>query len=373
MIRWTLVVLFAIGVSAAAQEGEAERARRIAAETAAGVAAQLQAIELKERANVQWHANAPMKMEKATYCGLATSECPAVLSAQLKLADGFGLVVDFVEPKSPAEAAGLKQHDLLQKINDQVLVNPEQLRALVRMKKPSDDAKFTLLRQGRVMTVNVELGQREMPVEAENIQPVPGRMVMPIEGGMAFAEAGLGGAGGMLVANVNGRQQGNWSDGEMTLSLELKDGKAAHVLAKDRAGKEIFKGPVETDEQRKGLPPEIAAKLKQAENAMQPNVNVMWERAIGAPVHAAPVMGVNRDDRPRIVSSTDKDTLLLVRLEKNKPTWVFAFSTADGKTLFEGPVASDNQRKTLPAAIETQLQTVEKNLTAASEFGAISR
>lgn len=372
MIRSTLLVVFAIALAANAQENEAERARRIAAETAAGVAAQLQAIELKERANVQWHANAPMKMEKATYCGLATSECPGVLSAQLKLADGFGLVVDFVEPKSPAEAAGLKQHDLLQKMNDQVLINPEQLRALVRMKKPSDDAKFTLLRQGQVMTINVELGQREMPVEAENIQPAPGRYVMPMEGGMAFAEAGMGGGGGMLVANVNGKQQGNWSDGEMTLSLELKDGKAAHVLAKDRAGKEVFKGSVETDEQRKALPPEVAGKLTLAENAMRPNVNVMWAGAMGAPVYAAPLV-TNRPDRPRIVTSTDKDTLMLVRLEKNKPAWVFAFSTADGKTIFDGPVASDEQRKALPAPIETQLQTVEKNLTAAPEFGAIGR
>src|SRR5881227_2879197 len=37
-----------------------------------------------------------------TYLGVDTSQVPTVVSEQLGLAKGFGLVVDYVEPNSPA-------------------------------------------------------------------------------------------------------------------------------------------------------------------------------------------------------------------------------------------------------------------------------
>ena len=41
-----------------------------------------------------------------TYLGVDTSQVPTVVSDQLGLAKGFGLVVDYVEPNSPAATAG---------------------------------------------------------------------------------------------------------------------------------------------------------------------------------------------------------------------------------------------------------------------------
>ena len=40
------------------------------------------------------------------------------LREQLNLPKGFGLVVDFVAKDSPAEAAGLKVHDVLTRLDD---------------------------------------------------------------------------------------------------------------------------------------------------------------------------------------------------------------------------------------------------------------
>src|SRR5437773_2360291 len=81
--------------------------------------------------------------------GLSTVEPPPVLSEQLKLTKGMGLVVDFVEPSSPAEAAGIKQYDVITKFDDQLVINQEQFRALVWMRSQSDDVKLSLIRQGQ--------------------------------------------------------------------------------------------------------------------------------------------------------------------------------------------------------------------------------
>src|SRR5512132_3327188 len=58
-----------------------------------------------------------------TYLGVDTSQVPTVVSDQLGLAKGFGLVVDYVEPNSPAATAGVQQ-------NDQILLETSQLRKL---------------------------------------------------------------------------------------------------------------------------------------------------------------------------------------------------------------------------------------------------
>ena len=44
-----------------------------------------------------------------TYLGVETSQVPDVVSEQLGLAKGLGLVVEYVEPNSPAASAGVQQ------------------------------------------------------------------------------------------------------------------------------------------------------------------------------------------------------------------------------------------------------------------------
>src|SRR6267154_773548 len=67
-----------------------------------------------------------------TYLGVDTSQVPTVVSDQLGLAKGFGLVVDYVEPNSPAATAGVQQNDILKMLNDQILIEPSQLRKLLQ-------------------------------------------------------------------------------------------------------------------------------------------------------------------------------------------------------------------------------------------------
>jgi membrane-associated protease RseP (regulator of RpoE activity) len=313
----------------------------------------------------------PTRKENVTYCGISTAEPPPVLIEQLKLTRGIGLVVDFVEPGSPAETAGLKQYDVITKLNDQLLSNSEQLGVLVRLKKPNDDANLEVIRQGKTSRINVELGQKEMDVEIEqaaadpNFQPraftLRGNGQLAVAPTLMGVGGGLGGGGGggMAITNVNGINQTMWSDDQHTITLELQNGKANKMTARDnKTGNEIFNGPLETDAQRNALPPELADKLKKAEE--------------GGPLRFA-VRGNRGAPRARVLTSTEKDTLLLARFENGNATHAFAFSTTDGKTLFDGPIASDEQRKALPEAVSKQLELIEKNQDAATEFGVIGR
>src|SRR5438046_1432237 len=69
-------------------------------------------------------ASTPVQLEKKAWIGISVSPAPAALRHQLKTPDGIGLVIEFVQPKSPADETGLKPFDLLVKLDDQWLVNP---------------------------------------------------------------------------------------------------------------------------------------------------------------------------------------------------------------------------------------------------------
>jgi len=98
-----------------------------------------------------------------TYLGIETSEIPSVVSEQLGLPKGFGLVVDYVVPNGPAAAAGVQQNDILRMLNDQILTEPGQLAKLVRSFAEGTNVTLVLLRKGVEKKVTAKLGKREMP------------------------------------------------------------------------------------------------------------------------------------------------------------------------------------------------------------------
>ena len=98
-----------------------------------------------------------------TFLGVETSPIPSVLSDQLGLAKGFGLVVDYVVPDGPAATAGVLQNDILKMMNDQILMEPNQLAKLVRSYSEGTTVTLTILRKGKDEKVTVKLGKKEVP------------------------------------------------------------------------------------------------------------------------------------------------------------------------------------------------------------------
>src|SRR6201993_4610683 len=97
------------------------------------------------------------------FLGVETSEVPSVVSEQLGLAKGFGLVVDYVVPDSPAAASGLQQNDILKMLNDQILIDPNQLRKLLQTFQDGTTVTLTILRKGQEQKVTVKLSKKERP------------------------------------------------------------------------------------------------------------------------------------------------------------------------------------------------------------------
>jgi hypothetical protein len=106
-----------------------------------------------------------------TFLGVETSEVPRVVSEQLGLAKGFGLVVDYVVPDGPAAMAGVLQNDILKMLNDQILMQPDQLAKLIRSYSEGTNVTLTILRKGQESKITVKLGKKEVPARRDFFGP----------------------------------------------------------------------------------------------------------------------------------------------------------------------------------------------------------
>ena len=89
------------------------------------------------------------KIDRA-YLGLASGERPATP----------GALVGTVNPGTPAAKAGIKTDDLIVAFDGKTIRNPSELSLAVLKKKPGDEVKVELKRDGKTTTVTVKLGQR---------------------------------------------------------------------------------------------------------------------------------------------------------------------------------------------------------------------
>ena len=92
--------------------------------------------------------------------GIAYSQLSARQAASLGLpADTAGVLISEVVPSSPAAAAGLKQGDVVLKVNDQQIDADHPLLTIMLKYRPGDRVRLTILRDGRQQTVEVTLGR----------------------------------------------------------------------------------------------------------------------------------------------------------------------------------------------------------------------
>jgi len=193
--------------------------------------------------------NMTRETEKGAYLGISVTSVPAVLRDQLKLQRNMGLVVSFVEKGSPAETAGIRQSDILQKLDDQLLINAQQFAVLVRGHDVSHPIRFTLIREAKPMEVTAKAEERDLPVLDET-------------GNSPFKVFKFDGLNQLPFNTMKGRATGFESkDPQHTLSISEVDGHRT-LKATDKNGKLIYDGPIDSDEQIGKLPEEIRTKVK---------------------------------------------------------------------------------------------------------------
>lgn len=106
-----------------------------------------------QRSHIQPVGEVAQASRNGDSLGMRLTRAPEVLRRQLGLARGAGLVVEEVVPDSTAEKAGFRQHDVLVLLDDQMLLLPEQLAALLDAAPAGATPACTLLRGGGKVTV----------------------------------------------------------------------------------------------------------------------------------------------------------------------------------------------------------------------------
>ncbi|HEU5312458.1 MAG TPA: PDZ domain-containing protein [Candidatus Udaeobacter sp.] len=254
----------------------------------------------------------------AIFLGVETSQVPTVVSEQLGLSKGLGLVVEYVVPDSPAAAAGIQQNDILKMLNDQILIEPSQLRKLLQTFSDGADVTLTILRKGQEQKVNVKLTKKERPQRhswtpgdkheshwdfddtgdlgeqmqglKEQLQEQLGAQRGIIRGAVMKAHEAARRAredarraareirilskdhGTLKATRIDlGQAQIVFSDDKGEMKLENVDGKKI-LTAKDTQGKLLFSGPVETKEDRDKMPADVRERYEKLQQNDLPAV-----------------------------------------------------------------------------------------------------
>ena len=265
----------------------------------------------------------PPRKKTIAYLGIHTADVPEALARQLRLPAGVGRMIESVEPDTGAARAGLAPFDVLHKLDDQILVNSDQFTVLIRSHKPGDEVKLTLIREGQRQVHAVVLGKHEIDPEPgdllgelsgtrekwvttrlsreylnaaqlllrENVV-LSSDTAVPAEDDATFIRRSYLDLVGELppadavktfvddqgkdkrkrlidsllarpevVSRASGSTAVKWSDPIHQLSFVSKDG-ARHLTVTNASGKILFEGPVDTADQRKVLPVELAGKLE---------------------------------------------------------------------------------------------------------------
>ena len=244
-----------------------------------------------------------------TFLGVETSQVPDVVTEQLGMAKGLGLVVDYVEPNSPAAAAGIQQNDILKMLNDQILIEPSQLRKLLQTFPDGTEVTLTILRKGQEQKVTVKLARKEVPQrhslfpggnhdwhwdfdetgdvgeQVQNLKKqlqeqlgdtqrglIRGAVMKAHEAARRAREDARRAAdevrifceenGALKASTIDlGKAQIVFSDDKGELKLQSVDGKKL-LTAKDPQGKLLFSGPVETKEDLEKIPADVRARYQ---------------------------------------------------------------------------------------------------------------
>jgi len=191
------------------------------------------------------------------HLGVYIQELTPDLAESFGLKDTKGILVSRVMDDSPAAKAGLRQGDILVKMDGQLVGELNQFRNRIAMTAPGTVVKLEILREGKSKDLKVTIGKREASNEESGetvgtvvglglrLQPLTddlasefgyegekGALVAEVEDGSAADQAGI--RPGDLIQEV-GRQPVT-SPAEVNKALEKLEGKTVLLLVRHGKG-----------------------------------------------------------------------------------------------------------------------------------------
>jgi serine protease Do len=285
------------------------------------------------------------KKVPVTFLGVETSDVPRVVSEQLGLPKGFGLVVDYVVPDGPAAAAGVQQNDIIKMLNDQILTEPDQLSKLIRSYSEGTTVTLTVLRKGKEEKIGVKLSKKEVPERSEL-----GRGHRP-----------------HFNFNFNGDDWGDFGMDDLKEQMDhLKE-----QLGSDKQG--MIHDAVMTAQAEAQRVREEAQRRRDLAQRMRDQaqrVRDQAQRTRDEALRAAGNINVTRSNdggmsttkidigKAQIVYSDDKGEL---RVEKVDGKKVLTAKDPQGLLLFSGPVETKEELDKAPAEVRQRYEKLQKN------------
>ncbi len=290
------------------------------------------------------------QMEKAAFLGVATSPVTSTLQEQLKLHRGMGLVIELVIKDSPAANAGLRAHDILEKLDDQWLVNGPQFAALVRARQPGESIALTIIRNGDRQVVNVKLAEKELPVlDPQDLFRFPGNpqgmIEVPIDGSAGWQR----GIRKTIATSPNGAVTRTLIDGQNEITLTTDPDGQSVLIIKDTNNTEHYHGPYTTDDDKTKVPAQYADAVKNLV-AGSPRVTLRGLNGTASP----PAFGMHA------TRADAEHEITLTLTNQGKSAVVKDVKT--GTVLYEGPVNTDDELKSLPAGVADKIKTLEAKM-----------
>jgi serine protease Do len=158
---------------------------------------------------------------------------------------GDGVEVQSITKESAAAKAGLKEGDVITKINDQKIETPDQLSAAIKKQKPGDKVNITYLRDKKEQKTSAELGKWK---GTSVFSTAPGAESFKFDLGDLHLDEIMPRV--QTVPRVRTPYGQNWSGGAPKLGLSVQDtddGKGVKVIEVDEESNAAKAGLKEDD------------------------------------------------------------------------------------------------------------------------------
>ena len=106
-------------------------------------------------------SGAPAVRAGQGYLGVDVRDVTEDQLAALKLKEARGAEIVLVDHDAPAGKAGLREHDVILRVNGQAIVGEEQLRRMLRESPPGTTIVLLVSRDGQQMSVTTQTANRE--------------------------------------------------------------------------------------------------------------------------------------------------------------------------------------------------------------------
>lgn len=96
-----------------------------------------------------------------SYLGVSMQDVNEKIARALGLKRPSGVFIDHVAEDSPAQLFGMREKDVLIKIDNQIVDKGNIVQSIIAQKQPGDEVSLTIIRKNRLLKIPVILGERQ--------------------------------------------------------------------------------------------------------------------------------------------------------------------------------------------------------------------